>query len=894
MMTVKSIGSQGADGYAEYLDAKTVAPERGDYYLGHDGEPVESPGRWLSRPETLRALGIDPGARVGREELVALMQGRRPGTEEHVRPAGPTGTRNAGVDVTLSAPKSVSVAWALAGPEQRAELEAIHQQAVTRTFAFLRDSVPLTTERVDDRNAPTVARDLHAAEFRHSTARGLKGRVPDPQLHSHLVVMSVVKQDGRIAAVRDRAMYRAAREGGAYYRAALAQGLSQAGYAVEPGTGKHGRYFELSHARPEVLQAFSGRSREIERAAREFEAREGRRPGENELQLIKITSRQAKAPQTSRELTDAWKQTAREHDQQPIRSRTKARGFHDIDISWGERVERALTHERATFPARELRATALEQAAGTLDPDTALRRVDQLVDVGRLIALENRQFTTRGLRELEHAIVDRAADMAHPDHSRPMVSERFIGAAIDQASERIGAPLSAEQDRALRALTGPERIAALEGQAGTGKGVVIDAAARVERMSGRTVIGVALAGATAQRLGQDSPALAGRTTTIASLLAQHDRTGDRIDHQTTLIVDEAGMVDTPTLAELIKVAHDTGAKLIAVGDGKQLPAIGPGGMFDRLTHHAPKASLEHVRRTDDPDERKAWRALRQGKPERALAHYLARGQLHLEPTRDQALEAAAARYAKLTQDHEVAQVALMSDGSTKEIDRLNARVQHLRAERGELTGPTVALPATDEGPHYGLRTGDLVTWRQIQTVPGQARIENGSRGIVTHADPGKHTVEVELVGSERRVAITGPEQLDGRRLGYAQHVVRQQGATVDRAIAVTGGWQTSRESAYVQASRARQGIDWHIPRDELGETGTDIDRVQRLADRMTKSERKTPSLDHTTATDRTVEHTAADRAIDLSAGAEHLTRELPDLRITPPAPAPTPDLSPEI
>ena len=45
-----------------------------------------------------------------------------------------------------------------------------------------------------------------------------------------------------------------------------------------------------------------------------------------------------------------------------------------------------------------------------------------------------------------------------------------------------------------------------------------------------------------------------------------------------------------------------------------------------------------------------------------------------------------------------------------------------------------------------------------------------------------------------------------RRCGsaYAQHVYRQQGATVDRSVVVTGGWQTSKESAYVEATRARE------------------------------------------------------------------------------------------
>lgn len=878
MMTVRSLGAQADGGYAEYLDSKTVAPERGDYYLGRDGEPVEARGRWLSRPQTLREIGIDASAPVGREELVALMQGRRPGSDECLRAAGPTGTRNAGVDVVLSAPKSVSVAWALAGAGQRAELEAIHQRAVTRTFEFLRGAVPLTTERAGDRNRATVARDLHAAEFRHCTSRGLAGRVPDPQLHSHLVVMSVVRRDGKIAAVRDRAMFRAAREGGAYYRAALAEGLSRAGYAVQSGTGKHGRYFELAHARPEVLRAFSGRAKEIERAVRLFEAREGRRPGDHELQLIKVDSRQGKVPHTTRELADAWKDTAREHQQQPITPRAKARGFQDLDGSWGERVERELTRERATFAPREVRATALEQAAGTLDPDTALRRVDQLIDAGRLIALENRRMTTRSLRGMEIAIVEHATAMARPAADRAPVSERTITAAVDMASERVGAPLTSEQEKALRALTGPERIAALEGQAGTGKGVVIDAVARVERICDRRVIGVALAGATAQRLGIDSPALAGRTTTIASLLVRHEQTGQDLDANTTLIVDEAGMVDTPTLARLLDAADESGAKLIVVGDGRQLPAIGPGGMFDQLTRHAPRAVLEEVRRTEDPEEKKAWRALRNGKPERALAHYLARDQLHLEPSRDHALQAAADRYITLTREHDVTRVALMSDGSTQEIDRLNARVQHLRSEVSELHGPTVALTAQDS-PHYGLRTGDLVAWRQIQRVIGDARIENGTRGIITHTDTRQERVQVQLVGSDRTVTVTG-EELDGLRLGYAQHVVRQQGATVDRAIVVTGGWQTSRESAYVQASRARQGIDWHIARDELGDAGTDVERIQRLATRMADSHAKTPSL---------TQPIAREPSVDIAAGAEHLSQPLPDYTISPRRPDLTPD-----
>ncbi len=110
------------------------------------------------------------------------------------------------------------------------------------------------------------------------------------------------------------------------------------------------------------------------------------------------------------------------------------------------------------------------------------------------------------------------------------------------------------------------------------------------------------------------------------------------------------MVDHKRLDALTELIEHSGAKLIAVGDGKQLPSIGPGGMFDRLTGHAPKVELETIHRTTDPYEQKAWQALRAGEPERAMAHYQARGRLHLVDTRDQAAESAVQAWAQLTRE----------------------------------------------------------------------------------------------------------------------------------------------------------------------------------------------------------------------------------------------------
>ena len=78
-MTAASIGGTSAQGYVDYLESRTGAPERGDYYLGTDGTPAESPGQWLTSSESLARLGIEPGE-VDAGDLRALMEGRVPGS----------------------------------------------------------------------------------------------------------------------------------------------------------------------------------------------------------------------------------------------------------------------------------------------------------------------------------------------------------------------------------------------------------------------------------------------------------------------------------------------------------------------------------------------------------------------------------------------------------------------------------------------------------------------------------------------------------------------------------------------------------------------------------------------------------------------------------------------
>ena len=113
-----------------------------------------------------------------------------------------------GIDLT-SAPRSLSSAvWALGGEAQRRDMEAAHAAAVSEAMAHLTETVPTVRRRYSGRVVEEPAREVVAAEYRHTTARGvLEGDAPDPQLHSHVVITSAVRDDGRIVAVASRPVF---------------------------------------------------------------------------------------------------------------------------------------------------------------------------------------------------------------------------------------------------------------------------------------------------------------------------------------------------------------------------------------------------------------------------------------------------------------------------------------------------------------------------------------------------------------------------------------------------------------------------------------------------------------------------------------------------------------
>lgn len=833
MQTTRKIPGDAAAGYVDYL---TSASSRGDYYTSGS----EAGSRWHGPAGLLGSLGLEQEGSVGRGELRALMAGVSPVDGLELRRTGGNGTRVAGIDLTFSAPKSVSALWAVSSPYERARIEVAHGRAVAGALARIERDVELVRVREDGELRWQRADRLLAAEFVHTASRLTRdpgqGGVPDPQLHSHLVVLGAQRRDGRFAAVDSRELFRSARVNGAWYRAELAHHLSALGLEVAGGTGRDRRYFELRGVPSQLTERWSARGAEVERAARAFRTRYGRDPRASELGSLTIATRGSKAATSTAEIDGAWRAVGEEHglDRDTVAGLYVEQRAERAPRDLGAELLADVVRDRSVVSERDLKARAYELAAGACHPREADAVVADLTRSRELIALDGGTFTTRELRDLERQTLQRVA--ARQGETVATVGERSLRDARIAAQREIGASLSAEQREALERVTGPGGVSVLVGQAGTGKGVVIGAAADAWRHEGYEVIGTAVAGATAKRLQADAKLEKAMTTD--ALLHRAEQGTLALDDRSVVVMDEAGMADTRRLARLVEATSRSESKLLLVGDQAQLPSIGAGGMFAAIQSQAPTSELTEVHRARNEWERDAWGQVRAGEGGRALAAYAAHDRLHVSDTREQAAREMLDAWDKARQDRPEERTVMLTDASNAEMDAVNAAAQERRADAGELGTQAAELP----GRPYGISPGDEVMLTGALYPRGEARVENGTVADVLDTD-GRNGVTLRTCEPDPREVQLDTREFAELRLAYAQHVYKAQGRTVDRAFVLTGGWQTDQERAYVALTRAREQTDVYVSREDLGEEGMDAGAIERLAERIEVSNAQEASVE---------------------------------------------------
>lgn len=867
--------------------------EVGGYYLDA-GEPA---GQWWGRGAEVE-FGLS--GELATEEFLLLMSGCDPLTSQQLGRA--YGERSArGYDVTFSAPKSVSVLWAVGDWLLQDQITDAHDAAVEAVLGFVERHAHVRPS-VRGQVVVVDGRGLTVGRFRQHTSRSL-----DPQLHTHAVIVAKVRApNGGWYALDARLIKHDQRALSALYHASLRAELTRR-LGVEWRDPVNG-IAEIAGVADEILERFSRRTADVEARLQvrldRFRKNLEREPTVRErwrLEREAVTDSRPTKPKgvSAVELHRTWRHELIRTGIEPetlIDTATGRAPGRTITGSDQERMAllalRDLTARQSSWRPTELvgaiaRATPTTSALPAADvvglaEDLAGQLIDKrLVDLGpdpdqRLpVRSDGRPITESVLdrRVTLPAILDqetRFVAWAERCWAKAGLSARLSGAGI--------AGLDRAQLAVAAAASGTAPLVCVVGPAGAGKTTALRPAVRALQVQQRPVFGVAPSATAAAVLARQTGM---PTDTVDKLLYEHNRTDRppaepyRLPAGTTIVVDEASMVGTLHLGALADLAERRRWRVVLVGDPDQLAAVGRSGMFAHLCSAGPTIELDRIHRFDEAWERAASLRLRAG-DQGVLEVYDLHGRVE-EGTRLDMERLATGRWWTA---HQRGERVLLVTPTNETARRLNDGIQRTRHEAWQLGSRYLRTSAGLQ-----LFVGDQIVTRhndrQLRTDRG-TMVRNRAEWTVTAIDQQALTLTVR--GPDGTVTLPA-EYIDSYvELGYAQTIHAAQGRTVDRCILVAGEALDGR-GLYVAMTRGRLSNDALVVTDGnrsaldvLGnalarewddtpaiETRAELSELRRDADRLARI----PSLDDGARThDRLTRELGLDRARHSSRGVE--------------------------
>ena len=849
------------------------ANENEDYYAGRDDEHRKA-SRW--RGSGAAALGlrghVEPGA------FRRVLQGYVPGTDIRLgRRRDGTHEHRPGLDITLSAPKSVSLEALLGGS---ARAMRAHDAAVRATLDFIETRL-LRTRRwspEERRSVQVNAPLLVAATFRHVTSRN-----NDPQLHTHCVIANMTCDGGQWRSAEIGLLRRSEKLIGAFYRNELAHRLRREGFALRPSMIGRVPGFEISGWA--ALEAFSSRRTQILDYIRE----KGWRYDARTAQRATLATRARKNEPHRAELEALWRDFAEERG---LAKRTlrkigvrHAKPPTALEIAW--RALEQLEERASVFPARDALALALAHSPGLYrleaieEAFTALQQDKHLLPAIRR-GVGEAWTTARTVRAEWEVLVRMKAGLGAVT---PLVQEPVSEEAGLTEGQRAAVTLILES---------PDRVLGVQGHAGAGKTTMLRRA--VSCLGERRVLGLAPSASAARTLARET-GLPCRT--LQWFLTRCREVADGVADAETLaalreryrgavvVVDEMSLVGTGQARALLRIAERLAiARLVLVGDKRQLRGVEAGQPFRQMQQAGMSVvEMDELRRQRDPDLKAAVEEMIEGEPAAALERLgsnlqelpaeeiagMAAGLwLRLSPEARDGTALLVPTRARRAEVEEAVREGLEAEGAlggtSLEIETLvplnltraetgdvrnwregdialfNRDMKHYRMRKDDacivmaVEEDRVKLAHADGRPRHlkpgsdlryrldlfeaktlRIREGEQLRWTRNDKARGLA---NGDRAELLEVRD--NALRLQLADGRQMTFARDDPQLRHLAYAYASTVHAAQGQTHERVIAVldTGaGPLVNQQTLYVQLSRAReQAVVLTDNREQLVET----------------------------------------------------------------------------
>jgi conjugative relaxase-like TrwC/TraI family protein len=492
-----------------------------------------------------------------------------------------------GMDITFSAPKSVSLLAEVAGNR---EVREAHEKAVTVALTYIEKELAQTRQMTMGKLEAVETGNLMVALFRHNTSRDL-----DPQTHTHAVIMNATHcTDGKWRSTFNDAIYHAQRTIGAIYTSELAANIQKLGFELTPTDSKGN--FEIAGVNREQIEHFSQRRAEIEAALKErgIDIHEANAQLKEDATLM---TRGKKVEVDHVSLIKGWKERAKEVgiNFDEIESKAaqlqKQGGITRADkLSGRQAMEFATAHlieREAVVIKQELLRTALEHGVGRVSPMSVIKAFETLEKEGHLINLHEDHYTTAKMLGSEKWALEQV--IAQKGQAPKIMSLEMITKQLDQAEQRQGFRYTQGQREAItKVMTSEDRFVAVQGLAGTGKSTMLKSLREIAQREGYMVRGMAPTGSASKIMARETGVA---TETVSMFLIKERQLSKDIEFtkeyapdfarkKELWVVDESSFLSQRQKAQLDHMAIKADAKIAYLGDELQLQGVEAGKPFE--------------------------------------------------------------------------------------------------------------------------------------------------------------------------------------------------------------------------------------------------------------------------------------------------------------------------
>ena len=845
MTKIRATNGSGKSFYVNHLSSN-------DYYSEH--EKVQ--GYW--RGELADAFGLRDKV-VTSEEFSLFQRNVNPKTLDRLTQKNmPGGSRF--FDFQVAAPKSVSV---MSMFDER--LIEAHRESVRIAMAELERLAAVRVrdgENVRTNNYATTGKLVYA-EFMHDTSRAL-----DPQLHTHNVVCNVTRaDDGRYKALETLEMCRAIRYAGKVYHNEMAARCRELGYETVETRDRKGNviWYDLACVPADVMERFSKRRQQIEKAEAEFIAAHGRKPTLSENNYLSTSTRTDKMlTSTSGKVREFQMGQLGHQEEEQLYAAARRAKEHDP-------VTSSLDHERTVEQIRNV-IDELYERESVLKLDKILAEVLNR-NLGR-IKLQELKKAVKEIPELRNL----GGNEANPYYAPQFVIKRELS-AIEQVEQQrdvfdaIAPEFQAfpgDQSREAQAmlihrlLSSKDRFNLFRGVAGAGKTSTLQEFCKGLRSGGVTDIYlVAPTNSATDVLKQEGFE---QSQTVAGFLLSKQKP----PAGAYVIIDESGLNSLREGVEILRLARKNNYRVLFVGDARQHTAVESGDFFRLLEDYSQiqKFSLTEIHRQRNEEYRRGIFECAMGQHEQAFERFDKQHFIH--EGKQKYLAEAAGKYMEYTEQGQYLNRAILVAPTHEECDKLTDAVREKLKEMEVIrgagretevfrswnkpkawlkdasnfqpgmtigfirnmkgigkAGEVTRIEAVD-GKQLVLANGkrifakgasdfiDIGELRKIELCAGDLiqfrvnlkaeKIYNGTLAHVS-ADPGK--VEILYSDGRPRELIDMPENYAAFDYGWVTTSHKSQGRTAENVVVAAES--LDRKAFYVALSRGRKEMSLHCP-----------------------------------------------------------------------------------